>query len=175
MSRIPTQSSLVNSELLFFITIQYTINVRSTVRSDVGEADKLDAAFQRSSSIEWNAAPSQIVEGSLKSIFREIVEKSDSSERMKLANSLSVHTPELVLLRHTPMQIESVGKQTGGGATTSIADQDGIWRPTLSNIKTAAIHGESETKSEKLAYRKFIKDSEFETRKVFERENIEER
>ena len=38
-----------------------------------------------------------------------------------------------------------------------------------------AIHGESETKSEKLAYRKFIKDSEFETRKAFERENIEER
>ena len=33
----------------------------------------------------------------------------------------------------------------------------------------------TETISEKLAYRKFIKDSEFETRKVFERENIEER
>ena len=29
--------------------------------------------------------------------------------------------------------------------------------------------------SEKLAYRKFIKDSEFETREVFERENIKER
>ena len=38
-----------------------------------------------------------------------------------------------------------------------------------------AIHGKSETKSEKLAYRKYIKDSEFETRKVFEQENIEER
>ena len=36
-------------------------------------------------------------------------------------------------------------------------------------------HGEIETISEKLAYRKFIKDSEFETSKVFERENIEER
>ena len=45
----------------------------------------------------------------------------------------------------------------------------------LSNSITAAIHGESETKSEKLAYRKFIKDLEFETRKIFERENIEER
>ena len=94
---------------------------------------------------------------------------------MNLANSLSVHTPELVLLRHTPMQTENVGKRRGGGATTRIADQDGIWRPTLSDIKTAAIHGESETISEKLAYRRFIKDSEFETRKVFERENIKER
>ena len=45
----------------------------------------------------------------------------------------------------------------------------------LRDIKAAAIHGESETISEKLAYRKFIKDSEFETREVFEPENIEER
>ena len=78
-------------------------DVQSTVRSDVGEADKLDAAVQRSSSDEWNAASSQIVEGSPKSIFRKVVEKSDSSEQMNLANSLRVHTPELVLLRHTPM------------------------------------------------------------------------
>ena len=74
------------------------------------------------------------------------------------------------------MQTDKVGERRSGGvAATRIADQDGIWRPTLSDIKTAAIHGESETISEKLAYRKFIKDSEFETRKVFERENIEER
>ena len=52
-------------------------------------------------------------------------------------------------------------------------DQDGIWRPTLSDIKTAPTHGNVERRSEKLAYRKFIKESEFETRKVFERENIE--
>ena len=45
--------------------------------------------------------------------------------------------------------------------------------PTLRDIKTAPTHGDVETKSEKLAYQKFIKDSEFETRKVFERENIE--
>ena len=65
-------------------------DVRSTVRSDVGEADKMDTAIQKSSSNKWNAAPSQIVEDSLKSIFPEIVEKSDSSERMNLANSLGI-------------------------------------------------------------------------------------
>ena len=86
---------------------------------------------------------------------------------MNLANSLSVYTPELVLLRHTPMQTDNVGERRGGGAATRIADQDGIWRPTLSDIKTAAIHGESETKSKKSAYRKFIKDSESENRKLF--------
>ena len=36
-------------------------------------------------------------------------------------------------------------------------------------------HDEIETISEKLVYRKFIKDSDFETSKVFEWENIEER
>ena len=81
-------------------------DVRSTVRSDVGEADKMDAAVQRYSSDEWNTASLRIVEGSPESIFRKVVEKYDSSKRMNLANSLSVHTPELVLLRHTPMQIE---------------------------------------------------------------------
>ena len=54
-----------------------------------------------------------------------------------------------------------------------IADQDGIWGTTLSNIKTAPTHGDVETISEKLVYRKFTKDLEFETRKLFERENIE--
>ena len=94
---------------------------------------------------------------------------------MNLANSLSVHNPELVPLRNTPIQKENLGKRRSGGAATRIANQDGVWRPTLSNIKAAAIHGESETISEKLAYRKFIKDLEFETRKVLERENIKER
>ena len=94
---------------------------------------------------------------------------------MNLMNSLSVQTPELVSFRHPPMQTDNVGEQRSGGVATRIANQDGVWSPTLSNIKAAAIHGESETISERLAYRKFIKDSEFETREVFERENIEER
>ena len=70
------------------------------------------------------------------------------------------------------MQTDNVGEQRGDGVATRIGDQDGIWRPTLSNIRKAAIHGKSKTKSEKLAYRKFIKDLEFETRKVFKQENI---
>ena len=39
----------------------------------------------------------------------KVVEKSDLSEQMNLTNSLRVYTPELVLLRHTPMQTENVG------------------------------------------------------------------
>ena len=62
-------------------------DVRSTVRSDVSEADKLNTGVHKSLSNKWNMAPSQIVEGSPKSILPEIVEKSDSSDWMKLANS----------------------------------------------------------------------------------------
>ena len=51
---------------------------QSTVRSDVGKADKLDTAVQRS--LSDNAAPLRIVEVIPKSIFPEIVEKSDSSD-----------------------------------------------------------------------------------------------
>ena len=134
-------------------------DVRSTVRSDVGKADKFDTAVQQSSSDKCNAAPSQILEGSPKRIFCEIVKNSDSSERMNLANSLGVQTPSLVLLRHTRMHTDTVGKQRGGGVAIRIADQDGIWRPTDSDIRTARTHGDVESISEKLAYRKFIKDS----------------
>ena len=52
-------------------------------------------------------------------------------------------------------------------------DQGGIWRPTDRYVRKTPTHGDVETMSEKLAYRKFIKDSEIEAREVFERENIE--
>ena len=48
-------------------------DVRSTVRSEVGETDKLDTAVQQSLYDKRNAASSRIVKGSPKSIFRKIV------------------------------------------------------------------------------------------------------
>ena len=68
-------------------------DVRSNVRSDVGEADKLNAAVQRSSTDEWNTASSRIEEVSPESIFRKVVEQFESSKRTNLSNSLSVQTP----------------------------------------------------------------------------------
>ena len=56
----------------------------STVRSDVGELDKLNTAVHRSSTNKRNIAPSQVEEGSLKSIFIEIVEESNSIEQYLL-------------------------------------------------------------------------------------------
>ena len=92
---------------------------------------------------------------------------------MNLANSLGVQTPKLVSFRHPSMQTDNVGHQSNGSVATRVVDQDGIWRPTDKDVRMAPTHGDVETMSEKLAYCKFIKDSEFETRGVFERENIE--
>ena len=144
-------------------------DVRSTVRNDVCEADKLDATVEQSSTNEWNTASSRIEESTPESIFRKVVKQLDSSERMNLANSLRVQTPELVSFRHLTIQTDNVGDQRSDGVANRIANKDGIWKPTLSDIETAVTHGEIETISEKLAYRKFIKDSDFETSKVFER------
>ena len=134
-------------------------DVRSTVQNDVGEADKLDATVERSLADEWNTESSQIEEGTPESIFRKVVKQLDSSERMNLANSLSVQTPELVSFRHPSMQTDNVDKRISGGVATRIVNNYGIWKPTLSDIEMVATHGEIETIIEKLVYRKFIKDS----------------
>ena len=71
------------------------------------------------------------------------------------------------------MNTDNVSHQSDGSVATRVLDQDNIWRPTDRDVRMTPTHDEIETISEKLAYRKFIKDSEFETREVFERENIE--
>ena len=95
------------------------------------------------------------------------------NERMNLANSLGVQTPKFVSFRHPPMQTENIGNSINPIAATRIMDKEGIRRPTDRDVRTTPTHGNFETMSEQLAYRKFIKDSEFETREVFERENID--
>ena len=92
---------------------------------------------------------------------------------MNLANLLGVQTPKLVSFRHLSMQTNNVGHRINGSVATRVVGQDGIRRPTDKDVKTAPTHGDVENISEKLAYGKFIKDSEFETRELFERENID--
>ena len=74
-----------------------------SVRSDVGEVDKLETAVQISSTDKRNTTSSRIEGGSLESIFPKIIKESNSSERMNLTNSLFVHTPKLVSFGHLPM------------------------------------------------------------------------
>ena len=70
------------------------------------------------------------------------------------------------------MQTDNVGNPIDSVAANRVVDQDGIQRPTDRDVKTTPTHGDVETMTEKLEYRKFIKDSSFETRELFEQENI---
>ena len=134
-------------------------DVLSTVQSDVVKANKLDTAVQQSLTNKWNMAPSRIKEDSPKNIFTEIVEESNSSEQMNLANSLGVQTPKLLSFRHPPMQTDNVVHRVDGSIATRIVDQERIWGPTDRNVRTYPRHGDVDTMSKKLAYRKFIQDS----------------
>ena len=100
-------------------------------------------------------------------------QKSDLISRMNLANSLRVQTPDLVSFREPNIQTDNVLDRRSGSVATRIANKDGIWEPNPSDIETATTHDEIKNISEKLAYRKYIKDLDFETSEVLERENIE--
>ena len=67
-----------------------------SVRSDVGELDKINTAVQRSSTDERNTESSRIEEGSLEIICPKIIKESNLSKRMNLTNSLLVQTPKIV-------------------------------------------------------------------------------
>ena len=116
-------------------------DVFSTVQNIIDVSDKIDTAIQKSLNDNKNTAPSRIEEGSPKSIFTEIVEESNSSKQMNLANSLGVHTPKLVSFRHPPMQTDTVGHRSGGSVATRVVDQDRMWRPTYRDIRTTPTHG----------------------------------
>ena len=74
-------------------------NVRSTVRNDVREADKLDTTVDGPTTNERNTASSRIEECTPKGIFRKEIKKLDSSSQMNLANSVRVKTLYLVSFR----------------------------------------------------------------------------
>ena len=123
--------------------------VQSTLWNDVGEADKLDDTVEGYLTNEWDTASSRIEESTPKSIFLKVIKQLDSRGRMNLANYLSVQTPELVYFRHPTIHTDNLGDWRSGGVSTRIANKYGIWDPTLSDIETAATHGEIKTISEK--------------------------
>ena len=148
-------------------------NAWSTVRNDVREADKLDTTVDGPTTNERSTASSRIEEFTPKSIFRKEIKKFDSSSRMNLANSVRVKTPDLVSFRDPTINTDNVLGRRSDGVATRIADKYGIWEPKPSNIGTAATHDEIEKISEKLSFSKYLKDLDFETIKMLEREHKE--
>ena len=144
-----------------------------TCQNDFREADKLDTTVDGYTANERNTESSGIVECTPKSIFRKEIKKFDSSSRMNFLNSVRVKTPDVVSFRDPTIHTDNVLDRRSGGVATRIADKNGIWEPKPSDIGTAATHDEIKNISENLAYRKFIKDLDFETSKVLEREHKE--
>ena len=64
------------------------------VKIDLDEADKLDTIVQQSPTNEGNMESLIIEEESIESIFSKIIEDSNSSKRMNLANSASIESPK---------------------------------------------------------------------------------
>ena len=89
---------------------------------------------------------------------------------MNLANSLLVQTPNLVSFGHLPMETDNVGHWSDRSVAARVVYQYGIWRPTDRDVRMAPTYGDIETINEKLAFRKYMKDVQFETRKILERE-----
>ena len=103
---------------------------------------------------------------------RQDIKKVDPSSRVNFADSSTVDTPELLLLRYPPVNTDDV--PDNAGVNTSIADKDGIWFSKLREIGgTAATHDDLKKISEMLKFKQFFKNIDFETFKALERENIE--
>ena len=92
------------------------------------------------------------------------------SERMNLTNSAIIELTKFGSFGHPPMETDNVGSRLDGIVATRIENSDGIWRRTDRDDRMVPTHGDIENISENLVYRKYIRDSEFETREVFERE-----
>ena len=88
---------------------------------------------------------------------------------MNLAKSLSIETPKLAHFGHPPIDTSNVGNLLDVIVATIIDNCNGIWRRTTREDRMAHTH-DIETTSETTAYRNHIKNSEIETRNVFERE-----
>ena len=89
---------------------------------------------------------------------------------MNLANTAIIEPPKLVSFEHPPMETDTVENQLNSIVTTRIEDPEKIWRRTVRGDRMAHTHEDIETINEKIANHKHIRDLEFETREVLERE-----
>ena len=92
---------------------------------------------------------------------------------MNLAKSVPIKTPGLVSFRDPTINTDNVTDRRSGGVVTRIADKDGLCEPKPSAIGMAATHAKIKNNSEKLSFRKYLKDLDFETIKMLEREHKE--
>ena len=146
-------------------------NLWSTVWSDVRIADKLDTTVEAFTADKRNTESSGIIESAPKSIFIKESKQFDSSGKINLANSVPVETPELVSFRDPPIQTHNLTDGSSSGVATSIDDKDRIWTPRPSDIGTVATHDDLKNINEKLVFRKYLNELDFETIQILQRDH----
>ena len=90
---------------------------------------------------------------------------------MNLANALVIESRKLVNFGYPPIETNNVGNLLDGIVVTRIENYNSVWKRTDRSDRMADTN-DVETISETTAYRNHIKDSEIETRNVFERETL---
>ena len=140
----------------------------SNVMSDAENVKKLDTHVQSSTTQERNLESSRIKEVVMKSVFSELGQKFVSSVRVNLANSDLSENPNLKRLVHTPIETADIQNLECISATRP-KNCHGLRRSADRDDWLGHTH-DFETISETKDYRNHIKNSEIETREVFERE-----
>ena len=92
---------------------------------------------------------------------------------MNLVNSASIESPKLVNFGHPPIETKNVGNLLDGIVANRIENSNEIWRRTDRNDRMAHTH-DVETMSKTTAYHNDMKNSDIETRNVFEQETSNE-
>ena len=88
---------------------------------------------------------------------------------MNLANYLVIEIPKIINFGYQPIETNNLGNLLDGIVATSLDNSNCIWRRTDRDNRMAHTH-DVETMSETTAYCNNNKNSEIETRNVFERE-----
>ena len=84
---------------------------------------------------------------------------------------MPVKTPDLVSFRDPPVNTYNVTDGRSSGVATSIADKDRIWSTRPSDIGTAATHEDLKDINEELVFRKYLKELDFETIEILQRDH----
>ena len=107
-----------------------------------------------------------------KGIFHEKVKKLDSSNRMNLAGSSGIKTPELVHLRNSP--VNTYDEPGNAHVADDVSDKDRGQRSKLRKSGgAAATHDDQFRISEKQRLKQLNENIDFEILKTVERDNME--
>ena len=110
----------------------------------------------------------QIKEVGVKIILLELGKEPDSSVRVNLSNTVLGKIPKFITLGHPTVETADI-QNLGFIAATRAKNCNGLRRGTERDDRLGYTH-DFETMSETAAYLNHIKNSEIETREVFERE-----